>query len=184
MAIINQRTGYIGYTLDGTSGANPIDGNGRVRRCIFALTYPLYANDVVVTISRGDDDWGAQMGDGTIIPLTSPVILFQNRDNAIVQFNMEEAYPANSPCILVYRSDSATFSVDETNTPRPFVPNSVSGHFAMTSEGNDGGSYEHGYVDRLIATIPFPAQVGHVTFSISDDPSHWGARMGDRKSVV
>ncbi len=179
MAIINQRTGYIGYTLDGTSGANPIDGNGRVRRCIFALTYPLYANDVVVTISRGDDDWGAQMGDGTIIPLTSPVILFQNRDNAIVQFNMEEAYPANSPCILVYRSDSATFSVDETNTPRPFVPNSVSGHFAMTTEGNDGGSYEHGYVDRLIATIPFPAQVGHVTFSISDDPSHWGARMGD-----
>ncbi|MCM1215365.1 MAG: Ig-like domain-containing protein [Lachnospiraceae bacterium] len=179
MAIINQRTGYFGYTLDGTSGANPIDGNGRVRRCIFALTYPLYPNDVKVTITKGDDDWGAQMGDGSIIPLTSPVILFQNRDNCIVQFNMEEAYAANSPCFLVYRSDSAGFNVEELNTARPIVPNSVSGHFAMTTEGFDGGTYEHGNVDRLIATIPFPVQIGHPVFTISDDPSHWGARMGD-----
>ncbi|MCM1233302.1 MAG: Ig-like domain-containing protein, partial [Ruminococcus flavefaciens] len=179
MAIINQRSGFLGYVVDGTSGANPIDENGRVKRCIFSLTYPLYQNDVEVTISEGDNDWGAQMGDGTIIPLTKPVILFKNRDNTIVQFNMEEAYPSNSPCILVYRSDSATFKVKELNDARPIIPNSVSGHFAFTVEGYGGGSYDNGDVDRLIATIPYPVQIGHPVFTISKDPSHWGARMGD-----
>lgn len=179
MAIINQRTGYFGYTLDGTNGANPIDDNGRVKRCIFAITYPLQPNDIEFTVTNGDYDWAAQMGDGSLINLSNPVVLFQNRDNTILQFTMEQAYPSNSPCLLVYRSDTASFNITQRNNPRPFVINSVSGHFAFTVEGYDGDVLDQGNVNRLIATLPFPQQNAHVNFTITNDPTHWGARMGD-----
>lgn len=179
MAIINQKSGYFGYTLDGTDGATAIDEHGRVDRVIFAITYPLQPNDIQFTVSKGAQDWAAQMGDGSLINLSDPVVLFQNRDNSIVQFTMEQAYASNSPCLLVYRSNTASFNIQQLPAPRPFVVNSVSGHFAFTVEGYGGDTFEEGQVNRLMATMPFPQQPAHVSFEISKDPSHWGARMGD-----
>lgn len=178
MAIINTKTGYSGFTVDGTGG-KPIDQHGRVDRCIITLSYPTRFLDAKVTISNGADDWGAQMGDGTIIPLSNPVILYTNRDNAIIQFDMNEVYAANSPCVLVYRSTTANIGVTDTEEAHEFVANSVSGHFAFTVEGYGGDKKSNGYVNRLLATIPFPVQVTNVEFSITSDPSHWGAHMGD-----
>ena len=178
MAIIDQKTGYYGFTLDGTGGT-PIDENGQVNRCIISIVYPVQVNDVDFTISNGADDWAVKMGDGSIIPLTNPSVLFVNRDCAIVQFDMTESYPSNSPCILVYHSDTAMFNIKQRTTNRPFEANAVSGHFAFTTEGYDNTQNENDYANYLIATIPFPYMNCSIKFTITDDPNHWGARMGD-----
>lgn len=178
MAIINQKTGYYGFTTDGLGGP-PIDKNGNVERVIFSIVYPNRVNDVDFTISNGVDDWAAMMGDGNIIPIKNPVVLFENRDNTIVQFSLETSYPSNSPCILVYRSDSAWFNVKEISGSRPWKENTVSGHFGFTVEGDGGTSQGNGCVNRLECSVPYPVQLADVEFTISDDPSHWGAMMGD-----
>ena len=179
MALINRRTGYYGFTLDGLNGINS-DKNGSVKKCIITITYQLQPTDVDFIISNGTEDWGAQMGDGSIIPLSNPKVLYQNRDNAIVEFDMAVEYPANSPCILVYTSDTANFIIKaHEGEARPFTENSLSGHFAFTTEGYGGTVFENGDVNRLIATVPFPVQVADIEFSISAGDDHWGARMGD-----
>lgn len=184
MSEINQKTGYYGFTLAGTEGGAAVDKQGLVNRCIFSISYPVQATDIEFTISEGEKDWAACMGDGSIIPLSNPKILYQNRDNSIIQFDMATKYPSNSPCLLVYRSDTAKFNIKPITTKRPFAPNSVSGHFAFTIEGYGGTPQANGYVNRLLATIPFPAQVADVVFTITDDPSHWGARMGDGSIIT
>lgn len=179
MALINTVTGYYGFTVDGMSGSTTPENNGLVNKCIIAIVYPLQTNDVDFTISTGADDWAAKMGDGQIIPLKNPSILFQNRDNSIVMFDMDTAYPSNSPCALVYRSDTASFNVKNRTTTRPFEMNAITGHFAFTIDGYGGTPKGNGLVNRVMVTIPFPQMINTVVFSISDDPSHWGARMGD-----
>lgn len=178
MAIINQKTGYYGFTTDGLGGP-PIDKNGNVERVIFSIVYPNRVNDIDFTISNGADDWAAMMGDGSIIPIRNPVVLFQNRDNTIVQFSLDKSYPSNSPCILVYRSDTAWFNVKEISGSRPWKENTVSGHFGFTVEGDGGTAQGNGCVNRLECSIPYPVQMADVEFTISEDPSHWGAMMGD-----
>ena len=177
MAIINRKTGFRGYTIDG-GAHNPSDERGYVKRCLFSIKYPYHVNDVACSISNGNDDWGAQMGDGSIIPLSAPVILYQSKHNAVIQFDMQSGYPSNSPCSLVYRSDTARFVTTEVNGDgRPFTVNSASGNFAITVD--EGNSDENGRVNTLIATFDYQHQRSFVNFNISTDPSHWGARMGD-----
>ena len=179
MAIIDTITSYYGFTLDGTIDSTPIDINGQVTRCIVAIVYPVQVTDVNITISNGENDWAAKMGDGSIIPLFNPEVLYVNRDNAIIQFDMDTAYPSNSPLTLVYHSDTASFNLEPMTTGKPFETNSVSGHFAYTVEGYGGTPSGNGLVNKLMATIPFPNQISTVRLIISNDPSHWGARMGD-----
>ena len=183
MAIIDTITGYYGFTLDGTVGGTPIDENGQVNRCIIAIVYPVQSNDVDVEISNGKNDWAVQMGDGEIIPCSNPEILYINRDNTIVQFDMDKLYPSNSPCTLVYHSDTASFKIVERSSSRPFEVNAVSGHFAFTVNGYEGPEGENGNVKRILATIPFPYQISAVKVTISDNPSHWGARMGNGEII-
>lgn len=178
MALINQRTGFYGFTVDGIDGIKS-DITGSVKKCIISFAYQLHLVDVDFTISNGAEDWGVLMGDGSIIPLSNPKVLYSNRDNAIVEFDMESEYAANSPCILVYRSDSARFYVKEHIGENEFIENTLSGHFAFTTEGYGGNAYENGYVDRLLITVPFPLQIADIEFTISDGEDHWGARMGD-----
>lgn len=175
MAIINKKTGFRGYTIDG--GGATSDQNGYVTRCLFSIKYPHHLHDVTCTVSNGASDWGAQMGDGTIIPLSSPVILFKSKSNAVVQFTMQNGYPSNSPCSLIYRSDTANISIVETNNSAPFSVNTASGNFAMTID--EGNSDSEGCVNTLIATFDYPYQKAFVDFRITTDPSHWGARMSD-----
>ena len=91
MAVINKQTGYYGFTLDGTSGGLS-DEYGRVNRCMISIAYPHQSTGVDFNITKGINDWGAQMGDGSIIPLLNPEVLYVNRDSAIVQFDMQELY--------------------------------------------------------------------------------------------
>ena len=179
MALINTVTGYYGFTVDGMSGSTSPDNNGLVNKCIIAIVYPLQTNDVDFTISNNADDWAVKMGDGKIIPLKNPDVLFQNRDNSIVMFDMDEEYPSNSPCALVYRSDTAYFNIKNRTTSRPFEMNAITGHFAFTIDGYGGTPKGNGLVNRVMVTIPYPQMINTVVFEISDDPSHWGARMGD-----
>lgn len=175
MAIINEVTGYFGFTIDGLDGT--IDANGCVDRVVFAITYPLRSREVNFTISSGAEDWGAKMGDGSIIPLSNPKVLFQNRDNSIVEFTLATRYPSNSPCNLVYRGSNASWNATETDVTRGFTPNTFSGWFGFTVEGYEGSIDSSGNVNRAMFSIPFPSQSVNVTFEISSDPSHWGARM-------
>lgn len=178
MGIINQKTGYYGFTTDGMGGS-PIDVNGNVTRVLFSIQYPNRVNDVEFTMSNGPEDWAVQMGDGSLIPINNPVVLFQNKDNSIVQFDMSQSYPSNSPCVLTYRSDSAWFNIKEISGNRPWAPNTISGHFGFTVEGYGGTPSGNGCVDRIVCAIPFPVQATDVEFTLSTDPSHWGARVGD-----
>lgn len=183
MAIINKKTGYYGYTLDGTVGGSS-DIHGRVNRCIFAIVYPHHVTNVKFTMTEGADDWGAQMGDGNIIPLINPRVLYVNKDSAIIQFDMKEVYAANSPCILVYRSDTSGFTIKDVNTPDPeFQVGHASGNFAFTSEGYGAITDLNGHTNKIIATFAFPTQVTKVKFSITTDSSHWGAYMGDGQII-
>lgn len=182
MAIINMKTGYYGFTIDQFNGSTS-DNHGNVKKAIFVIVYPYRSGAVHCNISKGDEDWAAWFGDGSIINLQNPKVLYENRDNAVIEFDMETSYPSNSPCFLVYRSDTASFTVDDAVETDEFTPNTASGHWAYTTEGYEGGSYDHGLVDRLIATIPFPEQEYVVEFKISEDPYHWGVRMGDGSIV-
>lgn len=175
MAIINQKTGYFGFTVNGNDGSS-IDSNGQVDRVIFAIQYPCANKDVEFTISNRLNDWGAMMGDGSIIPIYNPVVLFSNRDNAIVQFEMGERYPSNSPCFLVYRSTSASFNVIELNENKPFVPNTLDGHFGFTI-GTET------MTTRAIISIPFMPQSFDVSVAISNGEEDWALYMGDGRMI-
>ena len=175
-----KKTGFRGYTTDSVGSGYDIDAYGRVKRCIMAINYPYQVLDINFTISNNVGDWGAQMGDGSIIPLSNPVVIYQNKDNAIVQFSMDTPYPSNSPCLLVCMSDTARMTTTPINELRGFVVNSVSGQFAFTTNKyGSTSSLEDGYVDRLIATIHYFHQIADADFSITTDPSHWGVRMGN-----
>lgn len=184
MAVINKQTGYYGFTLDGTSGGLS-DEYGRVNRCMISIAYPHQSTGVDFNITKGINDWGAQMGDGSIIPLLNPEVLYVNRDSAIVQFDMQELYASNSPCILVYRSDSAEIKIKNTDSPdSEFKIGHVTGNFAFTTNTYGANSDSDGRVNKIVCTFPFPIQVNSVKFNISNDPSHWGARMGDGSIIT
>lgn len=179
MSVINKQTGYYGFTLDGTAGGTS-DNHGQVNRCMFAIVYPVQKTNVNFRISKGVDDWAARMGDGSIIPLSNPEVLYVNRDSAIVQFTMDEVYPANSPCILIYRSDSAAIKIDPSEkADDEFKVGHVTGNFAFTTNSYGGNSNSEGMVDKLLASFPYPVQTADIDFKISRSASHWGAHMGD-----
>jgi hypothetical protein len=177
-------TGYYGFTVDGF-GVNSIDPHGRVDRVIFSITYTNRQNDIEFTMSDGANDWGAKMSNGELIPLRNPQILFQNRDNTIVQFDLMVPHPSNAPCFLAYTSENAWFKVQEISDMRPFAPNTISGHFGFTTKGH-GGTPEigHGNVNRVIFTFPFTMRATDVEFTISKGDTHWAARMGNGQLIA
>lgn len=182
MSVINRLTGYRGYTVSGMGNSYGIDANGRVKNCIVSIRFPSHRCEVDINITKGNTDWAAKMGDGSIIPLSNPVILYQNMDSAIVLFDMANPYPSNSPLFLVIRSDTAGISFTETNRSRSYVNNMASGIFAMTTERNSD-SFANGYVNKLIATLQFPYQVASIDFKISSGVNDWKAKMGDGSIV-
>lgn len=177
MSAISKSTGYRGFTVDG--GTNyPIDEQGRVKKCMIIVNYTYHATDVNVSISKGTGDWLAKMGDGSTIPLSNPVVLYVSKDNAVVQFDMNNPYASNSPLVLAYGSDTAKITVTDIHDIRPFVANGACGSFAFTTE-RTSDSFIDGYVNKVIATFQFQNQYADVNFTISNGSSHWAARMGD-----
>lgn len=173
---INKKSGFYGYTIDTTGELSDI--NGTTDKCLIVVSYNTQTTDIDVEISNGVDDWAILTGDGETIPVSNPEVIFVNRSNCIVQFTLNKRYPSNSPCFLVFRSDTAYIHTNERIEKRPFEPNMMSGHFGFTSD-NGNNNMENGLTNEVQVTIPFPLQKSSVEFFISEDPSHWGIRVGD-----
>ena len=94
MAIINVKTGYYGFTIDQFNGSTS-DMHGNVKKAIFVIVYPYKTGIVHCNISKGNEDWAAWFGDGSIINIRNPKILYENNDNAVIEFDMETSYPSN-----------------------------------------------------------------------------------------
>jgi hypothetical protein len=146
---------------------------------MFSIGFPHQPSDINFHISTDNNDWGAQMGDGSIIPLSNPVLLYLNRDSAIVQFDMSKSYPSNSPCLLVYRSDTARFKISYQDDQQVTFKQHASGNFAFTTNNYGATTDENGNTDKLLATFSYPPQAPNIEFYISRDSSHWGVQMGD-----
>lgn len=174
--IINKKSGFYGYTIDTTGDLSDI--NGSTDKCMVVVMYNQQVTDIDVEISNGEEDWAILTGDGSTIPVKNPQIIFTNKSNCVIQFTLTEKYPSNSPCFLVYRSDSAYITTKERLVPRPFEPNMLSGFFGFTSD-NGKDNYENGLTDKIQMTIPFPVQTNLVDLTISEDDAHWGIRVGD-----
>lgn len=178
MSSINRQSGWYGYTIDTTG--NTTNDHGETTTCIFGVNYAYHVNDVDVKISNNENDWGAQMGDGTIIPLSDPQILYQHRTNAVIQFTMKKEYASNTPCTLVYLSDTAYIAITDNPTAnRPFEIHTATGKFAMTVDRYGATITEDGEVDKLIATIYYPYFAANHTFEIATEDGCWSARMGN-----
>lgn len=193
MAIIDKITGYYGFTIDIDPENPATNNNGEVKTCLIAFTFSQQTSDVDVTVSQGEDDFAVKTGDGQIIPCRNPKVIYTNRDNAIVQFDMEREYPANSPLSLVYHSNTAKFTIDQRANGRPFEVNSVSGHFAYTVEGYkgsniadkgfDGSDKYTGLVNKVMATVPFKYSPTAVRAELSQGENDWGIRMGNGQVI-
>ena len=177
MSIINKLTGYKGFTIHGFGNSYGIDINGLVKHCMVSIRFPRHEYKVNIDISKGVNDWAARMGDGSIIPLSAPTVLYSTKDAAIILFDLSIAYSANSPMTLVYRSDSARITINDTYEDIQVVNNMVSGMFAMTV--NKNGQDKEGYVNTLIATFPFQYKIADVQFYLNQNRNPWKVRMGD-----
>ena len=173
---INKKSGFYGYTIDTTGELSDI--NGTTDKCLIVISFDIQNHDIDVEVSNGVDDWAILTGDGETIPVSNPEVIFTNKSNCIVQFTLNKRYPSNSPCFLVFRSDTAYIHTNERLEKRPFEPNMMSGHFGFTSD-NGNNNMENGLTNEVQVTIPFPLQKSSVEFFISEDPSHWGIRVGD-----
>ena len=108
--IINAQSGHNGFTIQADGG---IDENGQVERAWFTINFTPKQTDVEVTFSDFEDCFSARMGDGVDILMRNPTVIDCTRSNCVVQFELKEFYPANSPCQLIYRSNKAWINIKE-----------------------------------------------------------------------
>lgn len=109
--IINQLTGHNGVTI--VNGARGADNNGEVDTVWITINYAAKAGGVEVTISEEEDAWAVRFGDGSIIKANSPKIVETTETNAIIELTLEDRYPSNSPCQLMYRTNKAWINIKE-----------------------------------------------------------------------
>lgn len=181
MSSINRETGWYGYTIDTYGVAN--NDQGETTTAIFTVNYAYHINNVDVKVSDNENDWGARMGDGTIIPLSSPVVLYQHKTNAVIQFTLSTPYASNTPCDLMYLSDTAYISITDNPEEREFKPVTITGKFAMTTDAYGAEIDSNGEVKKLIATIYYPYFASNHTFEITKEDGNWSAQMGNRTII-
>ena len=138
------KCGYTGITLSGVENNKgvtmaPYDKNGMVSRCW--ITFPF---DSAITgysrfeISNGTGHWGVEMGNGEIIALSNPKVVCCTNSGAVVQFDMNSKYPANSPCSLMKMVQAASFNSVEIETPdtSTYINTSVTPNIGFTVYDN------------------------------------------------
>ena len=108
--IVNQLSGHTGVTTD--DGKNT-RSNGYSKEVLITLNYAIKLGGVEVTISDSDEDWAVKMGDGTLIRAFNPELISVTNTNAVIKFELENEYPSNSPCQLVYRTNKAWINIKE-----------------------------------------------------------------------
>ena len=107
--IINQYTGYNGITIIGNG---PIDTHGRVKRAMIAMNYAPRPTIPTVTMSSHKNAWCLRMGDGTIMRCRNPKISNITETSCIIEFTLENYYPSNSPCMLMYHTNKGWLNID------------------------------------------------------------------------
>lgn len=171
--------GSTGFTIDVFEGSVS-DNEGAVSKALFVITFNERVNDIKFTITQDAGHWSALMPTGEYIGLMNPKVLFENRDSAVVIFDMEEKYPSNTNVILARRNENAEYQITEiSGDPKPFVPNTIIGSIGFTSNEYGGSTDDQGCVKRLVFNITFPNHVNEIEFEITDDPEDWAALMGD-----
>lgn len=110
--VLNRIAGYQGYTV---SGVGNTDTSGYVNYVQFGIDYDSLVQNVSITFSSEADAFAAMMGDGSIITLSDPTVVSHSIGCAMIQFKMSKTYPSNSPCMLVYHTDSAYINITEIN---------------------------------------------------------------------
>lgn len=109
---INKLSGYQGFT---TKGDGEMDGNGNVSFVYIAMNYEPRLNDVRIEVSRGASDFAVLTGSGTQLRCFAPKVLSATRSSALIQFQMEDVYPSNSPVQLMYARDTAYINIIEVD---------------------------------------------------------------------
>lgn len=191
--VIDKISGYYGYTVDVSDNSN--DKNGNVDKALVVISYPPQVTDVDIEIAKGDDDWAIKTGDGQIIPCKNPTPLYINRDNTVIELTMHDgySYPSNSPCTLVYHSDTASFGVKNLDSSKGTEFPSSSGHWGYTIEGYKGKDIKDndfddsqinvGLVNKVMVVVPFPYTTSPMRIDMSDGANDWGIRMGDGSTI-
>lgn len=138
---INKLSGYQGFT---TIGDGIMDAEGNVDHIYIAVTYEKRNNDVRVEVSRGDNDFACLFGNGTQIRAFAPKVVSTSKFSSIIQFQIEDVYPSNSPVQLIYARSNAyirIIEIDENGNDigssgetsqapiitTPYLPNGVQG---------------------------------------------------------
>jgi hypothetical protein len=107
---INRMSGYFGFT---TKGDGIIDEDGQVDRVYINISFDPKPSDVEVVVTSGSNYYACSFGDGRQITAFNPVVLHNTSSSALIQFEIEEYYPSNSPCQLVYTNSFAEIIIRE-----------------------------------------------------------------------
>lgn len=108
--VANWMSGHNGFT---TQGDGTTDNNGCVNNVWFTVNYdPITRGSVEVNVSNTSQAFAARMCDGTTIMLKNPKVLSVTGTNAVIQFTMDQRYPSNSPCQLIYYSNNAWIQIN------------------------------------------------------------------------
>jgi hypothetical protein len=118
---VNTATGNFAYTTEGYDGGSY--EYGCVDRLIVTIPFRYSEFTINFEISNSNDviDFGVRMGDGNIIELKDPEIIYLNQDNAVVVFKMLTPYPSNSPGILLYLNEGAYYKYEYNENEIAYV---------------------------------------------------------------
>lgn len=114
-------TPFNGYTTDEYDGTT--DTYGAVTRALISIKYN--STKLIGTqleISNHPSHWALAFGDGSIIPVTDPMILAETKYGATIRFTLTTEYPSNSPCILVMRNRDAYIRISPISATVTHVP--------------------------------------------------------------
>ena len=97
---------FIGFTIE--KDCTP-DAKGAVNKVLFNIHYKYFKN--VMPTVRISGVFKALMGNGMLITLRDPVRINVTRSHATIMFTMNQVYPSNSPCSLVYGNTNSKIIV-------------------------------------------------------------------------
>ena len=158
----NVLTGFHGYTYD----AGNTNFAGEVNTVLFSIPFKVVKAGKPTISLRGN--FKARMGDGSYISLSNPNILSVTNSTASIQFTMENVYPSNSPCMLVFANLDSRITVDgslndslvndagvgfEKYCTGSEEKNVLTGFYGLTIESSPADP--NGEVNKAIISIPF-----------------------------
>ena len=108
---INRDSGYSGVTVNVD---NTQDSNGAVQYAWITLPFAIRRDeDYNVELSADISSYGIRVGDGRIMTVNEFKIVSKTTSNVVIQFKMDEFYPSNSPCQLMFLTNKAYINITQ-----------------------------------------------------------------------